>query len=278
MKNQQLVQFALQESPDNSFKPVDDLRYLNDRLVHISETDREQILSDVRAIVDYSDPWEKIGEKLTWLFKTLQAAAIDAPDGKTENENPQKELAKTLSISAFLLKTNHSKGLDYYDKTPEFVPDVALDTYNMALTTSLEMFKNIEEQKNNYFNSLKNQQDTTNDLKASFKSTEQQLNLITQRKNDINQKLGETEQKIDNLDKERKKLEPDLKKAMKQFEKSVTTAFGLSLNTFFSCLSTLSFMNVHEPVNAVQTLGKVAGYGAAGAMTIGERLCCKKLT
>jgi len=267
MDNQQLVRLALEQCSGNSYSSVlqDSLVSLRNRLSNPPQ-DRENILKNVQAVSGYSDAWGKIGEQLFWLFKLLQAAATDDPKNDASNENSQKALAKTLSPSVWTLINNYRNGLDYYGKTPRYVPSLSLNSYLSDFEASRARFQRIEGYRDGYFNALKQQQNTTSDLNSALTSVKEQLGALNTRKGDLTSKLTTIEDSINTIDAERKNLEPALETALKAFQTEVTTAFGLSLNTFFSCLSTLSFTNVSEPARATETLGKVAGYANAGAM------------
>jgi hypothetical protein len=83
--------------------------------------------------------------------------------------------------------------------------------------------------------------------------------------------LDKEDQAIGKLDKElRDKMRPDLEVKLKALVESVKSAFGLSWETFFNCLSQLSFINVHQPPKTATMLEKVGGPASAVAMGVSQ--------
>jgi hypothetical protein len=258
--NQKLVRLALQHG-NGPFVLNDSLSRLRDCPFHLSEADQQQILGDVGLTVGYSDLWTSIGERLRWAVSLLNGIP---------SQNPQKSLATTILASAWSALTNYIHDLDYYGKTPSFAPVVSLDTYHQALEKSLEQLKFIEQQKDNYFQALSQNKNATSELAAALRSAEGHLSFLSTRRGEIRDKLKKTGEIIDELDRRRKTTQPALNTLLETLAKEISNAFGLSVPTFFNCLSQLSFVNVHEPANAIKTFAKVSGYASAASMAVSQ--------
>ena len=74
-------------------------------------------------------------------------------------------------------------------------------------------------------------------------------------------------EKIARLDSEVGSKKEDLKKTLDGLTSQVRDAFGLSVDTFFNCLSQLSFTNVHEPASALAMGVSQVGTMAREAVT-----------
>ena len=266
MDNQRLVRVALEPRPGNRFVLRGSMVGLRDRLTQVSSTDQEPIIADAGELAGYTDPWTRIGDRFNWLVRLLNGASKDYPlDCK--QEHPQKALAKTLWPSAWSAINNYRNNLDYFGKTPQFVPVLSLDTYMGALKESVQLLAEIETEKNAYFLALSQQTDATSSLRNAVTKAAGQLDYLNAQKAKINRDLGKTAETIQNdYDQPLQAAKPALNAALETFGTEVKKAFGLSWATFFNCLSMLSFANVNEPINATKTLTKVGGYASAAAM------------
>jgi hypothetical protein len=150
--------------------------------------------------------------------------------------------------------SNYNNGLDYFGKTSVFAPIVSLNIHLNFLRGSLDTLKIIEDKAKPYFDSLREERNATNDLQAAVGMTEKALEFLNARIGKITTDLyGEfgVWHKIHKLDSQMGSKKEELKKTLDTLKQQVTDAFGLSVDTFFNCLSQLSFMNVHEPASAL---------------------------
>src|SRR5262245_31455652 len=109
------------------------------------------------------------------------------------------------------------------------------------------------------------------DMQAAVNQTDKALALLNVRKNKILEPKNKTEEEISRLDTKQKDGRQDLKNELAVLIGEVKDAFGLSPETFFNCLFQLSFINVHEPANAIDMgtrLGLAGGMGLAQAGTM----------
>ncbi len=226
----------------------------------ISEKDQRLVIEQVAhlwADANWSR-WYRMRERLGWVVGILN---------KIPEKHPQKALADTICLTAWSAQTNHNNGLDYYGKTPRFAPILSLDTYLTALDGSLRPLKDIEKKTKLYFDAIRADRDATNDLQAALNQTDKALALLNVRKENFRKELSETTGTINKLDSEQNALKQDLKQELETFKDEVKAAFGLTPDTFFNCLFQLSFINVHEPANALDT---GAGLGLAGKMGLAQ--------
>ena len=219
------------------------------RDVRISDVkDQEKIIEDVACLLG-SGPdcldWVRLRQRLSWVNRI----SFQIPDN-----HPQKTLAELVNQSAWTAYTNYNNGLDYFGKTPEFSPIVSLATYLTFLEKSLETFKEIEDTVGPYFKSLHAETDEINKLQTAIGMTDKSLALLNTRISDTKAALYGKNKVWDTIDDLNTKLgskTKNLKKKLGGFAKQVDEAFGLSVDTFFNCLSQLSFTNVHEPASAL---------------------------
>ena len=137
LDNQQLVRLALEPQPTNQFVLQGNLLDLRDRFCNVSKLPlekRQGILATAAEIANFTDTWSSIGDRLEWLTQLLKAAS-KTYKLKPEDEHPEKALAKALLPSAWAAINNYVRNLDYYGKSPRWVPTLSLGTY-------LEAFKN----------------------------------------------------------------------------------------------------------------------------------------
>lgn len=241
-----------------------DVFHRDESVTGISEEDKQSILKDVAFLLGDADclEWYRFGGRLSWVVGILD----QIPDS-----HPQKPLARKICQSAWTAQTNYNRGLDYYGKTPRFAPILSLDTYLTALESSLAPLKDIEEKANAYFSALRDQKDAMSDMQAAVNQTDKALALLNVRKNKILEEKNDTSDEITRLDAEQKAARQDLKNELDGLTRQVKEAFGLSTDTFFNCLFQLSFINVHEPANALDMgtrLGLAGGMGLAQAGTM----------
>ena len=259
LDNQRLVLLALR--PAGSFNIGESLSLLKNHLL-IGDEEQEEFVHYAGLCTHYTDPWTSVGDRLVWVTKLLTAAS-------KAGEASQKQLATLLHQPAIMALNNHRNGLDFFGRDESYTPKLSYDTHLANLTASLNSLKTIEPARDKYFASLRDNKNETNDLDAAIGTTDSQISLLSGRKSKLRELLDETARKIGELD---KKLtnQTELANKMKSFESQIKSAFGLSWQTFFNCLGMLSFMNVNEPRNAINTLTKVGGYASAGAMAASQ--------
>lgn len=240
----------------------------DETLEDLSDDDQQLIIEQIALLFEDADwsRWYRIGTRLGWVAGILNMIPKD---------HHQKSLAATICQSAWNMLTNYNRGLDYYGKTPRFTPILSLDTYLTALASSLSTLKDIEEKAELYFDALRDQKDATNDLQAAVNQTNKALALLNVRRDKILESLSETSAEISNLDSEQKAAKKGLKQELDNMKFEVKKAFGLTPETFLNCLFQLSFINVHEPANALDMgtrLGLAGGMGLvqAGAMATSQ--------
>ena len=217
---------------------------------------RAAIITDAMSLAGYADFWTSIGERLDWVMRLLP---------NLPSKHPQKALAEKVLASAWMVSSHHQNGLDYFGKTPRFVPVVSFDTYRSAFENSLANLKDIEGAKEKYFTALKEQRDATNDLRTAVDKVKSHTTFLNARKAEIGRKLKDVGNKIDNLNDELKTGKSAVDTKLRGLTVEVKEAFGLSVETFFNCLSQLSFVNPHEPASAgamaVSQLGAMLSEG-----------------
>jgi hypothetical protein len=98
---------------------------------------------------------------------------------------------------------------------------------------------------------LRDHKDATNDLKKAVEFQDTSLALLDARKKKIFEEYNKTLGDINTLDDKRKDARRELFTMLDSFEKAVMDTFRVRTDTFFNCLSQLSFTNVHEPVSAL---------------------------
>jgi hypothetical protein len=222
------------------------------RIKGLSEEDerkvKQKIIEDVACVLGSEpDPldWVRLGQRLHW---------VNQISFKIPETNPQKPLAELVNQSAWNAYLNYDNRLDYFGKRPEFAPIVSLSTYLTFLENSLKTLEAIELKAIPYFNSLREEKDAVNDLRAAIQMTDRSLGLLNSRIGGITTELyGQNGvwNKIGALDSKLKSKKNGLKTKLDRLATQIDTAFGLSVDTFFNCLSQLSFTNVHEPVSAL---------------------------
>jgi hypothetical protein len=259
LDNHGLVLLALQ--PAGRFRIGESLSLLKNHLL-IGDEEQEELVHYAGLCTHYTDPWTSVGDRLVWVTKLLTAAS-------KEGEDSQKKLATLLHTPATMALNNYRDGLDFFGRNESYTPKLSYDTHQNNLTASLGSLETIEVEKNKYFKALSENKNDTNGLGAAVDNTGSQISLLKLRKKALKDELDKTSGTIDQLD---KKLtnQDELRGKMKTFEDQIKSSFGLSFTTFFNCLGMLSFMNVNEPRNAINTLTKVGGYASAGAMAASQ--------
>jgi hypothetical protein len=174
--------------------------------------------------------------------------------------------------------------LDYYGQSPRWVPTLSLGEYLDGFKESVAKLKAIEIEYHKYFAARNDQQSATTHLQNVLVSVGAQKDFLEQRIEELRSGLRETENEIKKYENERKGLVESLKTKLTQFETHVTSAFGLSAETFFNCLSQLGFANFSEPARLQKTLSEpggnlkvglvergavLGGFASAGAMVVG---------
>jgi hypothetical protein len=258
LDNQTLVLLAFQ--PGARYKIGESLSLLKYRLL-VGEEEQEELVRCAGLCTRYVDPWTSVGDRLVWVTKLLTAVSLSGEDS-------QKNLAALLYKPAILALNNHRNGLDFFGKNESYTPKLSFDTHETNLTASLSSLETIEAAKDKYFTALREKKNATNDLAAAIETTGSQISLLSTRKEKLKGELDKTSDTIDELNKQLNQTE--LAEKMRNFEVQIKSAFGLSLQTFFNCLGMLSFMNVNEPRNAINTLTKAGGYASAGAMGVSQ--------
>jgi hypothetical protein len=286
LDNQQLVRLALEPKRTNHFVLRGNLLDLRDRFCDVSNMPmrkQEGTIALAADIANYTDTWSSIGQRLEWLFRLLKAASTDYPLER-QKEHPEKALAKTIQPSVWSALNNHIDGLDYYGHTLDWVPFLSLGTYLGEFKDSVSRLEGIEEAHKQYFAAWKDQQSATKHLNTVLGSVEDYKKFLSDRIKKVREDKKDAETSINDKDKVRTRLEESLKGRLKNFDKEVQGAFGLTWDTFLNCLSQLGFASFSEPARALKTVSKtggflkadfaeggavVGGFASAGAMVAG---------
>jgi hypothetical protein len=230
----------------------------------LSGADRQAIIQQICNLVGYRDGWIDIGERLAWV------ASLVCQLVNRGSDEDAKQLAASLVLSVCLPMERFTRGLDYLGKGPSFAPGLTFKSCDEALNESLSCLFSIEASHAKYFADLQSQLDIANNLGLALDNYKKQSSFVSNRASRIRDELLSTEMEIQVLDDATADKKEALKESLRTFEDKVKAAFGLGLDTLFNCLSQLSFVNLGEPVRALETISKVGGVAGAGAMAVGQ--------
>jgi hypothetical protein len=220
-------------------------------------TQLQMMFEAVRARYLATDPrrekakFAEIGEKLAWIDRLL----LNYPDN-------DKALAAALAKTVLSVRETQDVGLDYFGKTPAFMPAVSLATYQTALDGALGYLHAAEVDYLNYFAKLKKAQEAADELGAAQHHIEANKGYMVDKKRATVIDLAALKTQIDEAEEARKAYkENKLDPALKNFAVKVNQAFGLGPKPFVDCLSQLAFIG-EKPFNiAAMVTSQVAQLG-----------------
>ena len=230
------------------------------RLTSALAGDQRSIIEDIKSLVGYRDAWAEVGERLGWTCALLNALA------KGSGAAEDRKLARLLAASALPLVENHAHGLDGFGKTPAFAPGMTFDTYADWVANLLADLAALETYYLGYFAALHDQKDAMADLNTALTNYSGQVNFIQSKADRASADCDDLEQKIGTLNTDLKTKRKNLVGTLDGFAANVRSAFGLSIETLFNCLSQLSFVNLSEPVHSLSNFTKFGGSASAAAM------------
>ena len=240
-------------SADGSFghKEVD-LRVMAGRC---RVTQLQMVFEGLRARYLATDPvrdaaaMKEIGDSLAWLDTLLVSYPQDRAD---------KAHAVALGYTVLSARQTQDIGLDYFGKTPAFMPAVSIGTYQAAIDQALTYLQEAETNYLAYFDALKTAQRAADELRQAHRSISAAKGYMKDKKRETVATLVSFRKKVDEAEVARKADAKRLMVLLQGFEDRVTSAFGISPQTLFNCLSQLAFIG-ESPFNAGAMVVSQAG-------------------
>jgi hypothetical protein len=171
---------------------------------------------------------------------------------------PESEVqwVKHLADQVTALQINHANGYDYFGKSVRYAPALSLDTYDSALTSSLNTLLRLETKRNELKKQLDKSETQVAKLDDAQAEAEAAHGNLRDKLDKIHRARGETRKTIDSQGKNVEIYRQQLSDAMRDLTKEVNAAFGTDAEHVIGALSQVAFMGT--PLAPKEGVGPLA--------------------
>jgi WD40 repeat protein len=213
----------------------------------------QTIRSDYVALDPESDQdaVDNLKARLDWVASFLKAVPQEVDDFS---------LVQQVLPEVMATQSNLSRGVNFFGLSQYDVPAVSASLYRTNLTGDLPTLKDAEDHFNNFFIALRDSTDASDSFKNALAQAKGRHDGLNKARDDLHEKakteLGNALTQQEGSCKELKRAAAN---ALQNFSEKVHEAFGLSAETFLSCLSQLAFTSTENPVSAALMVGSQVG-------------------